>query len=110
MTSINEINSISIHSVLDTLWIQYNWNAIIQDWSITDWWKINKNKNYVHDFSHQRGSWGPFAFVKSYLWLSSKETFEWFEENFGISNEYENYSSWYRRVNTKWLRLKKFYN
>lgn len=89
MNNFEIINQILINSMLDILKIQYiscaNCLCLFENWRVTDWWIGNVSENYINDFSWKwRPSWPPFAFVKKYLKLSDKETFDWFEENFGI--------------------------
>lgn len=82
------IGTIPIANILDKLSICYKksngYLYLIQDWKLTDWWIVNIDNNYVNDFSRDRAKWWPFAFVKSYLKLNDRETFDWFKENFWI--------------------------
>ncbi len=82
-----EINRLPIKSVLDWLGIKYSGYSI-REWDrLTKGWKINPGGNYVNDLSNDRASGWPFAMVKNYLKLSSKETFAWFETHFGIRGD-----------------------
>jgi hypothetical protein len=78
------INSIPIKTVLDALWITYRGDAILEQGKTTNGFKINVRGNYINDFSNDRASWWPFAVVKKIKWFSSRETFQWFCENFNI--------------------------
>lgn len=88
-----EINSLNVLSVLDRLWIEYkqsweNTYSLLEGWEETHWRKVNTKENYVNDFSKKwRAIWSPYAFVKSYLGYTDKETFEWFRQNFFIKNK-----------------------
>ncbi len=89
MDSYSIINQIDISCVFEKLKIWYskigNSLFVNDDTGITSWRKVKISENFINDFSWKwRPSWPPFAFVKKYLKLSDKETFEWFEENFGI--------------------------
>ncbi len=88
------INNLSILNILTSLWLEYsNYlnNYVLMEGDIkTDWWAINIIENYANDFSWKgRANWPPFSFVKSYLWLNDKETFDWFKNNFGIDGNYD---------------------
>jgi len=89
----DKINQFNILNVLDRLWIQYkkltnNTYWIIQDWKLTDWYRINTNSNYVIDFSKgSRAQWPPFSFTKIFLNLTNQETYKRFETNFNIRSE-----------------------
>lgn len=84
------INSIPIRDVLDELGIEYRGKNIIEDWRVTNGWKIKWN--YVNDISKKwRPSWPPFAFVKNRYIRNGKsgeflisDVFDFFEEHFGI--------------------------
>ncbi len=96
MDNYNEINQITMTLILDRLGIGYKkiWNSIHlinKDLAIADWWVVctKWNNQYVQDFSKDRAKWPPFSFVKSYLWLSDKETFKWFDEKFWINHSYK---------------------
>lgn len=95
---IRKINSIPITNVLDVLWIQYDWEIILENWAKTNGYKINHEKNYVNDFSNKwRPTWEPFSFVKGYYKLQEDQqpwnmaeqnaiikTYRFFKEKFGI--------------------------
>lgn len=84
-SSYDQINQIPIHQILSYLGIEYGPSHCIREWgNITSWRKINSQDNYVNDFSKCRAKGWPFALVKSYLHLSNRETFKWFEEKFWI--------------------------
>lgn len=92
MDSYQQINQIPILDILDKLNIWYqkvsDVYSILEDWKATDWWKINVKENYVNDFSWKcRAVWDPYCFVRSYLWITNKETFEWFQDNFSITTD-----------------------
>ena len=79
MTVFEEINSIDIFVVLATLGLSVNKDGIIEK---TDGRKINKEKNYVNDFSHSRASGSCFSVVKAQLGFNSRDTFKWFSEQY----------------------------
>ena len=86
-SSYDQINQLPIHQVLNSLGIEYGPSHCIREWgNITSWRKINSQDNYVNDFSNGRAKGWPFALVKSYLHLSNRETFKWFEDKFWIVN------------------------
>lgn len=91
MDMLQQINQIPMNGVLDRLGIKYtvlSSSLGLWEWGkLTDGRRVNVSGNYVNDFSWKwRASWEPFAFVKWYLNLDSKGTFERFEQNYGISN------------------------
>ena len=102
------ISVIPMAYVLDKLLISYQKKDgqlyLIQDWKLTDGWTVNIVGNYVNDFSNDRSRWWPFAFVKSYLKLTDKETFNWFKDNFWIV-----WSASERKIShkesKKWLKI-----
>jgi len=86
-----QINSLDILEVLEKLRIKYSisWDTInlFENDKWTDGRKWLKKNNFVNDFSSKgRASWPPYAFVKSYLDLSDKETFQRFKDEFNISD------------------------
>lgn len=84
-SSYDQINQLPIWQVLSRLGIEFNSSHRIREWgNITSWRKINSQDNYVNDFSKDRAKGWPFALVKSYLHLSNREAFKWFEEKFWI--------------------------
>jgi len=83
------INQIPIKSILDFLRIQYRSEGptmyLFCDGKQTDWWIWNIQLNYINDFSSRwRAKGPPFAFVRTYLHLDDRQTFERFEDKFGI--------------------------
>ncbi len=93
----NQINSIPINQILDVLNIEYRWTVIYQDWLPTNWYRINREENYINDFSNTRPVWEPFAFIKHYftqqlkllwqdkdIWLITAKTYGFFKEHFWI--------------------------
>lgn len=100
----NQINQIFILSILDHLWIEYKklWSNeywIIEDWKLTDGYRVNVNWNYVADFSKARSRGSPYAFVKQYLWLDDRGTFNRFKTEFGLENHHK--SQYIRKKNLK---------
>jgi len=84
-----DIQRLNILAVLDKLWLEY-YKVWIDEYRMrwTDGWSINTADNVITDFSWKwRPVWGPFPFVRDYLKLDNKETFEWFELNFNIWND-----------------------
>jgi len=80
------INVVPIDKIFDALGIHYdkqgNVLTLWQDEKQTDGWRANISANYVNDFSMKDRAIGwPYAFVKKYLWLTDKETFERFQNN-----------------------------
>ncbi len=91
MNNFESINSINMQSVFDTLGVAYTCTHthlhIIADGIPTDWRMVYLTGNYVVDFSGKwRASWSPFAFVKTYLRLNDRETFQRFEKHFDITS------------------------
>lgn len=86
----SKIDAICILDILAKIGLEYtgtgNTLNLKEHGKETSWWKVNVDWNYINDFNPKkdRAKWWPFAFVKNYLWLSSRETFAWFEENFDI--------------------------
>lgn len=88
------INKVSILNVIDRLWLKYDSETYALydfDWTLSSWWKIDVENNYVNDFSKMRPKWEPFAFVLWFLnltkWLRDANywlTYKFFEENFWI--------------------------
>lgn len=108
------IQMVPMKNVLDKIWIissQLGFNSIglWENDKLTDWWIMNVSKNYVNDFSHDRPKWWPFAFVKAYLKLTDRETFEWFKDNFWIV-----WSASERKIShkeiKKWLKIQYHWN
>lgn len=56
----------------------------LMEWDTkTDWWSANTLENFVTDFTGKgRPQWPVFSFVKEFLKLDDKRTFEWFDKNF----------------------------
>jgi len=111
------ISQIPMKDVLDKLGIKYTvLGSSLGLWDggkLTDGWRDNLKNNYVNDFScKDRPSGSPFSFVKSYLWLSDKETFDWFIDNFGIENNTRNTNKNKKYFNKKResMKLPKYYS
>ena len=89
MSNIDKINSVDLELILQSLWISYkkNWDNIVL--SNSDWWRWNISKWIIHDFNpwKTRASWDRINFVQSYLWITFKETLNWFASNFNIKLE-----------------------
>lgn len=85
----DDIQRVNILLILDKIWLDYvnvGMDEYRMNW--TDGWSINIADNIITDFSNKnRAVWWPFAFIKTYLKLDDKETFNWFEENFNIKNQ-----------------------
>lgn len=81
-------NKIPIDEILLTLWIKTfskGENEIgLMEWDTkTDGWSANTLENFVTDFVGKwRPQWPAFSFVKEFLKLDDKKTFEWFDRNF----------------------------
>lgn len=89
MDNLQIINGIPIGTILNTLKIQYRPDGyclcLFESNKETDGRKVNIQLNYINDFSWKwRAKGQPFAFVKSYLGLDNKQTFERFQNNFGV--------------------------
>jgi len=85
-----QINQIPILNILDKLNIWYqkisDIYSILENWKPTDGWRVNIKGNYINDFSWKgRSVWNPFNFVRAHLWITNKETFDWFRDRFSIS-------------------------
>lgn len=82
-----EIKAIAIRDVIDKLGISYT-SAGTNEFTLAEWGKVtsgrrfNTEKNIVYDFSKDRAGGDTFGFVKNYVWLDDKETFERFTNNF----------------------------
>ena len=101
-----EIKQLPIISVIDRLWLKYfkkwSWEYWLYDgWEKTSWRWFNVNKNIASDFSKDRASWDTFWFVKSYLSMDDKQTFNWFAENFQIEDKMPIRIFW-NRLDTLW--------
>lgn len=93
-TTMEIINKVPILNVIDRLWLKYNpdnYALYDFDWTLSSWWKIDVENNYVNDFSKMRPRWEPFAFVLWFLnlknWVKDANywlTYKFFEENFWI--------------------------
>ena len=88
-THSSELNKVPILEVLDSLWIKYfhkSWNIhglYDEDGKQTDGRTVTTGDyNCVKDFSAKdRPSGKPYNFVKNYLHLDNRETFDRFREN-----------------------------
>jgi len=94
MDSYQKINQIFLSVILDRLGVGYKKicdnTIMVKEWDKkTDGWVLNIIENYINDFTKDRAKWPPFSFLKSYLWLNDKETFDWFKDNFGIDGNYD---------------------
>lgn len=103
---LEKINSCPINAILDLLgivyWKQGNILALWQDGKITDGWRANISSNYVNDFSMKdRAIWWPYSFVKKYLNLSDKETFDWFYTYFGITHDWNTFHRKKKQVSSQ---------
>ena len=83
------INQINFTLILDRVRVGYkkcwyNRISLIEDWKLTDGRILNISGNYVNDFSKERPRGNPFSFIKQYLNLTDRATFQRFEENFDI--------------------------
>lgn len=101
MALIDDIIQIPIWTVLDKLWIWYkkkSWDefSIFEDWVETDWRRFNISKNFVEDFAHDRPQGNPFAFVRAFLKIDDKQTYEWFEHNFWIDSSKKTIDDFWR--------------
>lgn len=91
---LQQINQIPMNGVLDRLGIKYTVlgsSLGLWEWGkLTDGRRVNVSGNYVNDFSGKwRASWESFAFVKAWLQLSWKETFDRFATAFWIENNFK---------------------
>lgn len=82
-------NTVPILEVLDQLWYTYreignSEYGIFEGNTKTDWWRANKQKNRVTDFSEKwRVEWEPRGVVKMhYNYNNNDDIVKWFEENF----------------------------
>lgn len=87
-------NEVPILDVLDKLWYSYReiWNSEygIFDWNNkTDWWRANKEKNRLTDFSEKwRVEWEPRGVVKMHFNYTDKDDIiDWFNDNFPTYND-----------------------
>lgn len=92
--SYNEINSrvsaIDVLMDLDSNYWVVAW-TIITEWGQRTWWyRYNKTKNYINDFSGKgRPQWSPFAIARRYKnW--DFEVFKYFVERWGVWKIYNN--------------------
>lgn len=93
-TTMEIINKVPILNVIERLWLRYNpdnYALYDFDWTLSSWWRIDVENNYVNDFSKMRSKWEPFAFVLWFLnlnnWVRDANywlTYKFFEENFWI--------------------------
>lgn len=88
-TLFEQIHSIPVDEILNSLWIEYkiNWVELelFDKWNRTDWWRCNTQKWIFKDFSGKRAEWNRFTFVQKHLNLDNKGTIEWFKTNFHIT-------------------------
>jgi len=84
----DQINAIQIKDVVSKCWLEFK-SIWAGEYNInsTDWRRFNENKNFVTDFSKDRGQGWPFDFVKSYYNFETKSVFERFESNFGVVDD-----------------------
>jgi hypothetical protein len=70
------------------------------------------NQNYINDFSKDRPHGSPYIFLKMYLKLCDKETFQRFADNFGIENNTRNTNKDKKYFNKKRepMKLPKYYS
>ena len=90
MDILQQINQIPMRKVLDRLGIKYTiLGSSFSLWEDKRTDGRRSNSRYANDFSWKgRASWEPFAFVKAYLKLSSKETFNRFSKNYWITGTF----------------------
>lgn len=130
-----QINAIPIVDIIEKLhsypreyeWITYEfwlkWNRIVlkQDWQtyIPDWYKVNREENYVHNFSmwahpiEERPRWPSFSFMYHYFKRDITLLNKFLTDEYNISltkwwTEWENYiclptESWYIYFTEKWV-------
>lgn len=115
MDNYSLISQLPITSVLDKLWIKYskvgpNCLWLWQNWRLTDWWRVKINENYVKDFSRDRPYGSPYLFVKLYMKLSDKETFQRFADNFDVENRNRNINKKYFNKKREPMKLPKYYS
>lgn len=95
MSKTERIKWVSLCTIMDKLWIEYKatgkWEyRIYENGTLTDWRTFHDepNKRLVYDHSWKwRPAWDQFWFVKDYLKINDKQTFEWFCENLDICDD-----------------------
>lgn len=97
MNIFDQINYISLESILLRVWIQtkrvINTLYLYENWKATDWWKWDVIHWTVTDFSKERAYWDRITFIMRYLNLGKRETVLWFKTNFWLTDETEIKSS-----------------
>lgn len=87
---VDDINhTCDVVSVLERLagrWrVNSNW-SVEEDWKITSWYKWWREKNCMVNFTAEddyRPQWWPYQVARALIW-NTRETFEFFEEEYGI--------------------------
>ena len=83
----------------DRIWFLVNWRRVS-----TDWYRINKAKNYVNNFSmfsmEQRPIWEPFSFLYYYFRKDVAKMNEFLSEEFGMQFLDEWGTNTFLKVNT----------
>lgn len=79
-----EANALDVLVDLDTRYTRWDWFHIVEDGIETDWYRYDKRKNYINDFSGKGRAKGSPRAIAKYYKKANFETFQYFATRWHI--------------------------